>query len=98
MACNIADDRKLMFRLVDLSENRISLYMNADNTPSIVSRGKVQLWTGKSPLSIVKLKLKFEEGWYRFINGEKKAINSTGGKTGSIYIDPRKGKDAINEL
>ena len=54
MACNIADDRKLMSRLVDLSENRIRLYMNADNTPSIISRGKVQLWTGRSPLSRVK--------------------------------------------
>ena len=99
MACNIADDENLRTALFKLSEKRLTLYMNTDNTPSLVVKGKVQLWTGKTPLSVAKDKtIKVEEGWYRLTKEGTSPLRLLEGLKGSIYIDPRQGKEAINEL
>lgn len=99
MACNIADDENLRTALFKLSEKRLILYMNTDNTPSLVVKGKVQLWTGKTPLSVAKDKtIKVEEGWYHLTKEGTSPLRLLEGLKGSIYIDPRQGKEAINEL
>lgn len=98
MNCNLGDDEKLMKALNRLSGGKITLYANKENTPAMMADGKIQLWTGKTPLSRTNGKFSIDEGWVK-INSKIGLIKlkDQAGLSGSIYLNPLSNGNGIEE-
>lgn len=97
LSCQVGDDLNLIRTLSYISDYKLNIYANKDDSPSLVYDGKVQLWTGKTPLSTVDLKIKIDEGWIKASGNPTQIIQLKNEQNlkGSIYIDS-KSNDGFN--
>ena len=98
-SCQVGDDKELMVNLGMLIDNNTTLYINADSSPIIGSNGALQIYTGKTPMSVDEGKYQINDGWYKIPQDETNPISlkNIEGNSGSIYLDSRKGKTPVNE-
>ena len=97
--CKTGDDIGIMSACADLAGCRINLYFNKDSTPIIIMGGQVQIWTGKTPLSVQSegdAHIKIDEGWTKITTGDAYIdLINLKGNSGSIFLDSRENQEAV---